>query len=189
MTRDPTKNPNPRTKTLTAIFPFISFQANTECAAFAKLNMWVIMIEMKKVVSYFLLTVFVVAVLAFAYLFVTKGYSGSKIAIQDIARNITNEVNPTNTQELGNITSDKISLIVTSPKNGDVLGSTNAVVTGKTSQNADVFVNDIAGKADVNGNFSISIGLDEGSNLIVVLANDADGNAAEQDLTVTVTSF
>ena len=78
---------------------------------------------------------------------------------------------------------------MTSPQDGSTLDSTNVTVKGKTTPDADVFVNDQSGKADVNGNFSISIGLDEGANQIVVSANDSLGNATEQDLNVTVTSF
>jgi hypothetical protein len=72
---------------------------------------------------------------------------------------------------------------------GDTLGSTNATVKGKTVASAEVFVNDVVGKADINGNFSINVALDEGENQIVVSANDANGNAAEQAINVVVTSF
>jgi hypothetical protein len=92
-------------------------------------------------------------------------------------------------QETENITSNKISLAIVSPMDGDTLGSTNATVKGKTVASAEVFVNDVVGKADINGNFSINVALDEGENQIVVSANDANGNAAEQAINVVVTSF
>jgi hypothetical protein len=60
-------------------------------------------------------------------------------------------------------------------------------VQGKTSANAEVFVNDKEAKADASGSFSIAIVLDEGENIISVAANDASGNYASQDLTVTYT--
>lgn len=144
---------------------------------------------MKKAVGYFLLAIFVVAILAFVYLFFKKGYSGNGITIAPILQNTTSQISPQAAKETGTVTSTKISLIVTSPKDGDTLGSTNATVIGKTAPSADVFVDDQSGKADSNGNFSISLGLDEGSNQIVVSANDSNGNAAEQDLTVNVLTF
>ena len=91
--------------------------------------------------------------------------------------------------EIKNTTYGKIALDVTYPLNGAKLGSTNVKVTGKTTPNADVFVNDQIGKADKDGNFSISIGLDEGENQIVVSANDKDGNVNEQEILVTISSF
>lgn len=119
----------------------------------------------------------------------TKGYSGKGINIAPILPSPTSTNSTGQTQEIGNIASENISLVVTSPTDGATLTSTNVTVTGKTAPNADVFINDLAGKADASGNFSISVGLDEGQNQIVVSANDANGNVAEQDLTVTVASF
>jgi hypothetical protein len=144
---------------------------------------------MKKAIGYFLVAIFVVASLVFVYFFLTKGYSSEKVDLSKIKQDIVNEISPPKVEESGNVTSSKISLVVTSPLNGATLGSTNATVKGKTSPQAEVFVNDQEGTADINGNFSVNVGLDEGINQIVVLANDADGNAAEQDLTVTVVSF
>ena len=121
--------------------------------------------------------------------FLIKGYSGKgAVATQVLpTQNPSASISPDNDKE--NVTSTKISLLITSPKNGDTLDSTNASVKGKTTPNAEVFVNDVMGKADLNGNFSISIGLDEGTNVIVVSVNDADGNVSEQTINVTVASF
>lgn len=143
----------------------------------------------KKAIGFLVLGIIIVAVLV--YLFVMKGYSGKGTSVSQIlpTQNPSTAASESSTQETGSVTSTKLSLVVTSPKDGDTLGSTNAVFKGKTAPGADVFVNDQLGKADANGNFSISVGLDEGSNQIVVSANDSAGNAAEQDLNVTVTSF
>jgi len=143
----------------------------------------------KKITGYVVIGAVAIAVLILVYLFITKGYSGKGISIVPNMQTPTPEISSQLGQEAGSVTSDKISLTVTSPKDGDVLGSTNAVIKGKTTPSADVFVNDQSGKADTNGNFLISIGLDEGANLIVVSANDAEGNATQQDLNVTVVSF
>lgn len=101
----------------------------------------------------------------------------------------TTSANIDQQSETKNVSSDKIFLTIISPQDGDTLGSTNATVKGKTVPNADVFVNDQTTKADVNGNFSVNIGLDEGANQITVSANDAEGNATQQDLSVSVVSF
>jgi hypothetical protein len=137
--------------------------------------------------------ILIVVLLGLVYLLRTGKYSNGGVAgVMSTLQNVVSSSSPTSSpqaQEVGTVTSTKIALTVTSPKDGDTLGSTNITVTGKTSPNADVFVDDQSGKADSNGNFSISLGLDEGSNQIVVSANDSNGNAAEQDLTVNVLTF
>lgn len=86
-------------------------------------------------------------------------------------------------------TSDKISLSITSPAPGTILKSPSVNITGKTSPNADIFVNDVATKANASGSFSINVTLDEGENNVIVSANDEEGNVAEQNLLVTVETF
>lgn len=86
-------------------------------------------------------------------------------------------------------TSTKMTLAVTTPLTGAVLKSKVITLTGKTSANAEVFVNDKSTKADANGNFSLVVTLDEGENSLVVTANDSDGNVAEQTLSVNVQTF
>jgi hypothetical protein len=86
-------------------------------------------------------------------------------------------------------TSNKISLVLTSPLNGVTLKSGVVSIKGKTSPNAEVFVNDASTKADAQGNFTLNLTLDEGSNTVTVTANDADGNVTEQNLSVNVQTF
>lgn len=97
--------------------------------------------------------------------------------------------NQASTDEVGNVSSKNIDLTVNYPADGSTLTSSTINVTGTTTPGADVFVNDQAGKADPNGNFSIKITLDEGQNGLVVIANDANGNVAERDLSVNVQTF
>jgi cytoskeletal protein RodZ len=78
-----------------------------------------------------------------------------------------------------------LTLTVTSPVDKSTVTKATLVVKGKTSPKAEVFVNDSEGVADANGNFSLNITLDEGDNPVIVMANDAAGNAAEQDLNIT----
>ncbi len=81
-----------------------------------------------------------------------------------------------------------LTLSVASPTDGSQVTSPTVTVKGKTMSNAEVFVNDTNGTADGDGNFSIATTLDEGENTVIVVANDSDGNVAEQELTVTYNS-
>lgn len=114
----------------------------------------------------------------------TGGTAGSTIQTTPSSGNVT----PTGAGPAPTGTSGYqagISLVINSPANGLEVATPNVTVTGTTAPNAEVFVNDASGKADVNGLFSISTSLDEGENTIVVTANDANGNSAEQELTVS----
>ncbi len=82
----------------------------------------------------------------------------------------------------------QIALVVSTPGNGVTLTSPTVVIKGKTLAKADVFVNDTQTTADAQGNFSVTITLDEGENTIIVAANDADGNFTEQELSLTYDS-
>lgn len=82
-------------------------------------------------------------------------------------------------------TTNQITLSVNQPVNNTVVKIPSITVAGKTLPGAEVAINDKDIKADANGNFSTTITLDEGENTIVVMANDASGNSAEKDITVT----
>ncbi len=77
-----------------------------------------------------------------------------------------------------------VFLKVSSPVSGTTISASSVVVRGQTTPGAEVSINDQDIKADANGNFTLSIALDEGENEIYVLANDSDGNVASQTLTV-----
>ena len=90
-----------------------------------------------------------------------------------------------------NSTSDKtgtLPLTVVQPQNGVTVKSTQIQVIGKTAPNAEVFVNDKDTVADTKGNFSVAFTLEDGENYILVGASDAQGNFAEQELSVTFTN-
>ncbi len=91
---------------------------------------------------------------------------------------------PSTMYPVGNATpaATSISLTISSPSNKAKVGSANITVRGTTAPGAEVFVNDNSGMAD---SFGISTSLDEGDNVIVVVAHDADGNSAEKEITVT----
>lgn len=78
-----------------------------------------------------------------------------------------------------------IKLQIIEPLPNTTVSSSTLTIKGKTSSGAEVFVNDKQLKSDATGNFATKITLDEGENPIVVVANDADGNSAEQQILVT----
>lgn len=75
-------------------------------------------------------------------------------------------------------------LDVSSPADGLTVTASSLTVKGKTAPGAEVFVNERETVADAQGNFAVTITLDEGDNYIVVSANDQDGNSAEKELTI-----
>jgi hypothetical protein len=79
-----------------------------------------------------------------------------------------------------------ISLKITHPQANATVTNSSLTVKGTTSPNAEVFINDKELKADDSGNFTTTIILDEGENPIIVVANDAEGNSAEEQILVTL---
>jgi len=79
----------------------------------------------------------------------------------------------------------QIALTVDSPANNSTVTTSSVTVSGRTTPNADVFVNDTELKANAAGDFSTSVQLDEGDNTLVVGANDSNGNYSEKEITVT----
>ncbi len=79
-----------------------------------------------------------------------------------------------------------ISLSILSPVDGAVVNQPNLTVKGKTAPLASVYVNDLELNADSQGNFSTTIILIEGDNLIYFLAHDNVGDAVELEVTVTL---
>lgn len=82
-----------------------------------------------------------------------------------------------------------ITLTISSPSDGSTVNSPDITVSGKTTPNADVFVNEKDVKANASGNFSVKLTLDEGDNLITVTANDEQGNYIEKEITINFVSL
>jgi hypothetical protein len=78
-----------------------------------------------------------------------------------------------------------LTLTVISPVDKSTVTKPTLIVKGKTAPKAEVFVNESEGVADGNGNFTLSITLDEGDNPVIVMVNDAEGNVAEKDMNIT----
>jgi len=79
---------------------------------------------------------------------------------------------------------DGLSLQLLEPKPKEVFKSSQITVSGKTAPLAEVYLNDRQTMADNSGNFSFVYNLDEGENLLTIVANDAFGNYAEKEITV-----
>ncbi len=80
----------------------------------------------------------------------------------------------------------EIKLDILEPKDGAVVTEPTIILRGITSPSAEVFVNDIELQADAQGNFETPLTLEEGENIIAVLANDENGKFAEKEIIVTL---
>ena len=85
-------------------------------------------------------------------------------------------------------TSLEISLTISEPLDNEIINTSVVTVKGTTLPNASVFVNDKELKADAKGAFSTSVSLDEGENILSIVANDENGNFVEKELTVILES-
>jgi len=77
-----------------------------------------------------------------------------------------------------------LPLQIISPSDQSTVTSAFITLRGKTTAQAEVFVNDKETTADPDGNFSVQLELDEGENPIMVVANDANGNVGEKEITL-----
>src|SRR5260221_12115750 len=75
-----------------------------------------------------------------------------------------------------------------SPSDGQTVTTRSIRLSGKTFPNAEVSINEVDTKADQEGNFSAKINLDDGDNLITIVANDQSGNFVEKEITITYSS-
>jgi len=80
--------------------------------------------------------------------------------------------------------SQGITLEINEPKENTVFNNSLIKVSGKTWPYAEVYVNDKQTQANETGTFSLDYNLDEGENLLTVVANDSAGNYAEKEMTV-----
>jgi hypothetical protein len=79
-----------------------------------------------------------------------------------------------------------VHLTVTQPTDGSIISTDRVEVRGSTSPGAVVSVNGEVMVADTEGNFAITISLEEGPNIIEVIASDEEGNEAAIGLTITL---
>ncbi len=120
----------------------------------------------------------------------TSGYSNARTQDQAEARkNTARNQEQTAVQQQENTPVAKmdkdIALSVISPQTNTTVTTASITVKGTTVPNAEVYVNDVELRADTKGEFSTPITLYDGENTISVAANDTNGNASEEELTVT----
>lgn len=115
---------------------------------------------------------------------VEKSASTQRLLPTPIDTNVLNPTIDATEKEAPILTNAGLSLILSSPTNGQTVTTSQITVTGKTTPKAEIFINDLELTADINGNFSQSLSLEEGENYILVVANDAEGNFAEKELSI-----
>ncbi|NWF76886.1 MAG: carboxypeptidase regulatory-like domain-containing protein [Nitrospirae bacterium] len=77
-----------------------------------------------------------------------------------------------------------LTIAITYPQDGALINSSPVNVAGTVTNNAQVTVNDVQATV-TNGDFSASIFLTEGQNIITAFASDEYGQTASQSITVT----
>lgn len=78
------------------------------------------------------------------------------------------------------------ALSLTSPSSGLLTRDPVVLVSGTTEPNATVVVNGVDAAVNPSGQFSVEIGLQEGTNAITATATDAAGNQAQTSVSVTL---
>lgn len=97
------------------------------------------------------------------------------------------ETASTDNREVSNkevLSDNRLTLDLISPTDKSIVSTSKVIVSGKTSPNVEVFVNEKELKADASGNFSVDYELFEGENEIFVAVNDSSGNYAEKSVIV-----
>jgi hypothetical protein len=77
-------------------------------------------------------------------------------------------------------------LTIVEPANGSVVDVSNVTIRGKTLADAIVSINGDPIDVDSNGNFSMTVTLEEGSNVFDIIATD---EAGDEETTQLVVSF
>jgi cytoskeletal protein RodZ len=139
-----------------------------------------------------LVVVFFILLAVFGFLvFLIKKQNINNSKLRNIFQNnqrVNQSTNQTNINQSTIPTAEPVSqgltLEVIEPKENTTYSSSSIRVSGKTSAYAEVYVNDAQTKADGTGNFSVNYNLDEGENLLTIVANDQAGNYVEKEMTV-----
>lgn len=129
-----------------------------------------------------LIVLVLLALVALAFFAISSG----KISFNNAGKTENTVLQEDEEDEDSETFENEISLEITSPKDGTVIKESPVLVTGITVKAADVFVNDAETKADNDGNFEVSVPLEEGENEILVVVNDAEGNYAEASVIITL---
>ena len=112
-------------------------------------------------------------------------YRSTKVISPVMTKKTTAKSSPTPkpTKTLGN------SISLDQPQDGSVIAQKSVVVSGKTAPDATVIIStsiaDQTVKPSANGNFSTTIAIDTGTNLVYVTAILANGSEITKTVTVT----
>src|SRR5258706_8104495 len=90
---------------------------------------------------------------------------------------------PTQTSEA--VVAQPLYLQILSPQDGDTVNTSQVDVTGSAPAGETVSVNDDIIIVDASQQFKSTVTLDEGPNLIEIIASDDSGNETSLELTVT----
>jgi hypothetical protein len=88
-------------------------------------------------------------------------------------------VTPDTPDTTSGVLQSAISLKITEPTDAAEISSNTVAVKGETVPGATVTVNDAVSTADDNGNFSVTISLEQGPNAIDIIATDDNGQQGE----------
>lgn len=94
------------------------------------------------------------------------------------------EVTPSPMPEPTPIPEPEFFLTVTEPTDNSIINANKAEVRGRTSPGAVVSVNGELAEVDGKGNFTTLVVLEEGPNLIEVIASDLEGNEESRTLVI-----
>ena len=78
----------------------------------------------------------------------------------------------------------ELYLAVTYPSDGSIIASDKIEVKGRTAPEAVVSVNEEIAVADAQGIFAVTVPLEEGFNILEIVASDSMGNEARTNLIV-----
>lgn len=77
-----------------------------------------------------------------------------------------------------------LPLTITEPQDGVVVDTATITVRGRTAPDADLTINGDLVDVAADGSFSYQARLEEGINLLEIVATDEDGNEASQTITI-----
>lgn len=146
---------------------------------------------MKKTIIVFLILLLIIASF---YFFKNKNINFKKIP--EILENKANFlINKKNNQQQNQLQQDVyvyqpifqgLNLELIEPQNNIVVNNSSLKIKGKTNPKVEVFVNEKELISDEKGEFETVLTLDEGENVITIVASDDKGNYAEKELVVTL---
>ncbi len=89
-----------------------------------------------------------------------------------------------NSQDVYQSVSQGLNLEIIEPQNNITVNNQNLKIKGKTNSNIEVFVNEKELRSNEKGEFETDLILDEGENIITIVASDEQGNYAEKEIVV-----